>query len=66
MVNPVPKGRARVEVAEIRPENNVRINADSASTRLLNRACTILMRTAARFACSMARRWSRRVSVEAS
>lgn len=31
----VPKGRAMVEVAEIRPENNVRINAQSASTRLL-------------------------------
>jgi hypothetical protein len=31
----VPKGRAMVEVAEIRPENNVRINARSASTRLL-------------------------------
>jgi hypothetical protein len=31
----VPKGRARVEVAEIRPENHVRISAQSASTRLL-------------------------------
>ena len=31
----VPKGRAMVEVAEIRPENNVRINAQSANTRLL-------------------------------
>ena len=34
----VPKGRAMVEVAEIRPENNVRINAQSASTRLLKPA----------------------------
>jgi hypothetical protein len=31
----VPKGRAMVEVAEIRPENNVRINAQCATTRLL-------------------------------
>jgi hypothetical protein len=31
----VPKARAMVEVAEIRPENNVRINAQCATTRLL-------------------------------
>ncbi len=29
------KGRAMVEVAEIRPENNVRIDEDGSSTQLL-------------------------------
>jgi hypothetical protein len=63
----VPKGRAMVEVAEIRLENNVRINAQSASTRLLKPGLYDFdSDPAARFACSMARRWSGWVSVDSS
>ena len=49
------KGRAMVEVAEIRPENNIRVGIDGSSTELLKAGLYELMRTMAWFACSTGR-----------
>ena len=43
-ITTLTKGRAMVEVAEIRPENNVRVAENGSSTQMLKRASTTSMR----------------------